>query len=114
MPFDSVKERISVQQSGDWTYVHFQTGAMKGPRIVRAEVQGPQAYTGDEREKRVVFQYYFIQDMPHSFRTMDRVEVTWKVMTQDWTKWQGLQMYIAAEHNVALTQEDIDLIKSNW
>jgi hypothetical protein len=112
--FDSLKDRIRVEQIGDSTYIHFETGAMKGPRITRTEVQGPMAYTGDERERQVVFEYYFIQDLPHSFKTMDRVEVTWKVMTQDWNKWQSLQMYIEDQHNIALTQEDIDLIKSKW
>ena len=114
--FDSLSKSIQVDDKGDWVYVHLQTFAgMKGPRIVRSQVRGPQPYTGDEREKRVVFEYFFIQDVPHSLRSGESVTVTWKVMKADWTSWnKNKQLYVSKQNDVSLTQEEIDLIKSQW
>jgi hypothetical protein len=115
-PYESLSKSIQVEDQGDWILIHLQTMAgMKGPRIIRTQVRGPQPYTGDEREKRVVFEYFFIQDLPHSLRTGESVIITWKVMKTDWTAWnKNKQLYVLKQNDVSLTQEEIDLIKNQW
>ena len=114
--FASLAKYINVEEKGDSVFIHYQTGAgMHGPRIVRTQVRGPIAYANDGSEKRVLFEYYFIEDVPHSTRAMETITITWQVTKADWSLWKkDKEFYVIHENDAPLSQEDIDLIKKQW
>jgi hypothetical protein len=81
--FDSIAKNVKIEIQGDWVYVHLNTGATKGPRIIQTEIDA-----NNGKWDKVGFEYVFIQDIPRSFRTMETVTVTWKVMKIDWDAWK--------------------------
>jgi hypothetical protein len=114
-PFDALSKHIKVTESGNWIYVQLQALAPTGPRILRTSTRGPMPYTSDDR---VLLEYFFIWDVadPHSKRSNEPITVSWKIMKLDWNKWheEKKPLFIVQRETVALTAEDIELIKRDW
>lgn len=108
-PFDPKAESIKVEEKGDWVYISLKTQTMAGQRLIYA---WPESFTG---QKEIYLDYYFIQNIAASYRHLEPVTVTWRIMKLDWSKWQKENtIFLRKKDDISLSAEQVKTIKEDW
>ncbi len=108
-PFDPKAESIKIEERENWVHISLQTQTMAGQRLICA---WPESLYG---KREVYLDYCFIQNMAASYRHMEPVTVTWKIMKTDWVKWQEENaIFVRKKDDVKLAPEQIKIIKEDW
>jgi hypothetical protein len=106
---DPKGESIKIEEKGDWVFVSLKTQTMAGQRLIFA---WPESFAG---QKEIYLDYYFIQNIAASYRHIEPVTVTWKIMKIDWDNWHNENtLFIRKKDDVTLTPEQVRIIKDNW